>query len=347
MRIVGMMPVYNEADIVGQVIEHLASQEIMLVVMDNGSTDGSFEIIKHYVGKGVLSAERMVTEKFEFLLMLRRLYAMAIEQDPDWVLLNGADEFLEAPYRGFTLDRAILIEAERGYNLIQFNEFEFFPTEKDLDSRERDVRRRLRYYSWQDDYQFRCWKVYAGMNVDELAGHEPSFPPGVEVRFSPNKFVIRHYKIRSYEHGLRKIFRDRLPRYAPELRAKGWHIHYDNFGTQRDYFVIDSSKLTRYDEDGNWNLARTFDGSFGSWNPPSNIRPSVISKLENDIDGLQQEVRKRDHDINRLRQELDGLQQEVRKRDLIITELENSLSLRLARRIPFGTRIRKLLVPKK
>ncbi len=322
-----MIPVYNEADMVGQVIEHLTSQGIKLVVLDNGSTDGSFEIIKHYVSKDILSVQRIVTEKFELTLMLRKLFAMAIEQNPDWILLSGADEFLESPYRGFSLNKAIMIEAERGYNLIQFNNFEFFPAEIDHDSQEKDVKRRLRYYSWHDDDQFRCWKVYPGMNIDEFGGHKPSFPPGVEMRVSPNKFILRHYKIRSYEHGLRKVFRERLPRYAPEQRAKGWHIHYDNIGTSRDYFVIDSSKLTRYDDDGNWNLAKTFDGSFGAWNPP--FGNENISKLQNDI--------------NKLMRELDGLHGELRKRDLFITELNNSLALRLARRIPFGAHIRRLL----
>jgi asparagine synthetase B (glutamine-hydrolysing) len=91
-----------------------------------------------------------------------------------------------------------------------------------------------------------------------------------------------------------------------------WHR---KFGPKAAAYDQDSKKLTRYDEDENWN--------------------EKISKLQNDI--------------NRLTQELDGLQQEVKKRDLIITQLHNSLnnslSLRLARRIPFGARIRKLLVP--
>ena len=41
VRIIGITTVYNESDIVGQVIEQLVSQGIELVVLDNGSTDGS------------------------------------------------------------------------------------------------------------------------------------------------------------------------------------------------------------------------------------------------------------------------------------------------------------------
>ena len=107
------------------------------------------------------------------------------------------------------------------------------------------------------------------MSVFETYGHDTNCPDGIRTKVSPNKFVLRHYKIRSYEHGLRKIFSKRLPRFLPEDRTKGWNVQYDNIGTDRNYFVIDSTKLTRYDEDGNWNLTKTFDSSFGAWNPPS------------------------------------------------------------------------------
>src|SRR5208282_5400671 len=313
-RIVGMMTVYNEADIVGHVIEHLVSQGIELVVLDNGSTDGSYEIVKRHIGKGILSVDRIETENFEKASIFRTLHGMAIQYSPDWMLLTAADEFLESPYRGLTLSKAVQLEGERGHNMIQFNNFEFFPTEKDHDNQETDVRKRLRYYSWHDDDQFRCWRMYRDMSVFGTYGHDAKLPDGIRTRVSPNKFILRHYKIRSYEHGLRKIFSERLPRLLPEERAKGWNVQYDNIGTDRNYFVIDSIKLTRYEEDGNWNLTKTFDGSFGAWNPPS--ASERISELENCMSKLENSM----------------------------SELENSVSLRIGRSIPLGSRVRKLLI---
>jgi len=313
MRIVGMIPVYNESDIVEQVVSHLLSQGVQLVIIDNGSNDGSYEICRKFVGKGVLRIERLWTERHEWRLMLQELYKLALEHGPDWALLNGADEFLESPYRGLTLSEAIKSEAAKDHNLIQFDNFEFWPTEKDHNSRVRDVRRRLRYYSWQDDFQFRCWKVYPSMTIDEFGSHKPSFPPGVDERVSPNKFVLRHYKIRSYEHGLRKVFSERLPRYSPHELVLGWHGHYDNFTRDEHHFIIDSQQLTRYNDDGNWSLTKTFDGSFGACNLPS------TASLQGEISELREEIKR----------------------------LENSYALRLARRVPFGSRIRKLLASKR
>src|SRR5208282_1327919 len=133
-----MMSVRNESDIVGQVIKHLISQGIQLVILEGGSSDGSFEVCSEFVGHGVLSLESESSTKFQWHLILKRLYEMALRHQPDWVLLNGADEFLEAPSHGQTLEAAIRSEADKGYDLIQFNNFEFWPT-KDDDPAEGDV----------------------------------------------------------------------------------------------------------------------------------------------------------------------------------------------------------------
>jgi len=258
-----MIPVYNEADMIGDVVEHLLSQGLELVILDNGSTDDSYKICERYVEKGVLRLERIRTEKYEFDLLAQRLYDAAISLGAKWVLLNAADEFLESPYRNLTLKEAIETDAQRGYNLIQFNNFEFFPTEKDSHDAEHDVRKRLKYYTWNDDLQFRCWKTYPGIRVTGTAGHYPVFPSKVKPRIPKTKYTLRHYRIRSYEHGVRKIFEDRLPRYLPEERRAGRHIHYDNFKRHPSYFIVNSANLIQYRDDHQWITKKVFDWTWG------------------------------------------------------------------------------------
>jgi glycosyltransferase involved in cell wall biosynthesis len=274
-----MIPVYNEADIIGYVIEHLISQGIELAILDNGSTDNSYEICSRYLNKGVLWLKTICTEQYHFDILSQSLYDTAVSLHADWVLLNAADEFLEAPYRGVTLKEGIEMEDRYGYNLIQFNDFEFFPTEKDLESTEQDVRKRLKYYTWNDDLQFRCWKICKDVKVTGTAGHYPVFPKNVKYKIAKTKYILRHYRIRSYEHGLRKIFTDRLPRYPPEEKNAGRHIHYDNFKRDRSCFIIHSDNLIEYEADNRWVTKKTFDWTWGvqgkPWAHPPKSRLSV------------------------------------------------------------------------
>ena len=80
LKIVGMIPVFNEAEIISEVIDHLLDQDIELVVLDNGSTDGSFEICKKYADKGLIELEQVITSKFDWPLILRTLYDMALKK---------------------------------------------------------------------------------------------------------------------------------------------------------------------------------------------------------------------------------------------------------------------------
>jgi len=59
-----MIPVYNEADIIGYVIEHLISQGIELAILNNGSTDNSYGICSRYFNKGVEWLEVALSKRF-------------------------------------------------------------------------------------------------------------------------------------------------------------------------------------------------------------------------------------------------------------------------------------------
>ena len=278
--VLGLMSVYNERDVVEYTTLHMRAQQIPLLVIDNGSNDGSSEILRRHVGEDILELATLDTEFFELGLLLRTLHKMALKYNPKWLLLVDADEFLESPFHSLNLRQAIELEDSRGYNLIQFNNFEFWPTERDKDSTEPDVRRRIRYYSWNDDWQFKCFRYYPGINIDEAGSHLPVFPRGVTVRLAPEKFAMRHYAIRSYEQGLRKVHEERLARY-PEHEKKKWGLQkYTKFGREERYFVIDSSKLTRYDDDGRWVLERKFDGHRGYGFPSLRSSEDIEKEME-------------------------------------------------------------------
>jgi len=82
-----------------------------------------------------------------------------------------------------------------------------------------------------------------------------------------------------------------LPRYSQEESNRGWNVQYTKFGKDKKYFVIDSNKLTEYKDDGNWNLNRTFDGTFGAGGVFSTetILLNENKNLENEIKLIHQE----------------------------------------------------------
>jgi len=272
--VLGLMAVYNEADIVGQVIQHTINQGLDLVILDNGSTDGSDEICRKYVGRGVLEVERTVSEVYDPIFILRRLEEMAQTHSPSWLAIIDSDEIHEPPLPGLTLKQAIEREDKLGYNLVQSNCFEFWPTPLD-DKGQKDPVKRIKYYIWSDDFHFPFWRNYPGTDCWSGGSHIVYFPEGIKPRVSPRKFVLRHYKIRSSEQGRRKILDGRRRFKRPPL-PEGWMIHYNRFPMDEMCFSINPEKLTRYNEDCAWSLDRRFDTRYGSWRPPKVVGSSLL-----------------------------------------------------------------------
>ena len=256
LRLVATMMVYNEADILSQVLDHLVDQGVHFVILDDGSEDGSVEIAQNYAGKGLLEHKVLKHDTMMWGENLDRLLEMAARHHPDWILKNDADEFLEPPQEDETLARAIAEEDRRGYNAIQFNDFEFHLTDQDYNSNEPDIRKRLKFYTWWGDFLYTAWKYYPGTSYRESAGHFPVFPKGIETKISPRKFVMRHYRFRTPEQAVRRVFKERLPRYSKKERAKGWHHNYDNCKEDPCSFIQDSTKVSYYPGSGKSSFTR-------------------------------------------------------------------------------------------
>ena len=87
--------VRDEADIVAQNIEHHLNAGVDFVVAtDNGSTDGTLDILDAYERAGVLKLVREPEQNFAQVAWMTRMAHQAREDfGADWVLNNDADEF--------------------------------------------------------------------------------------------------------------------------------------------------------------------------------------------------------------------------------------------------------------
>jgi hypothetical protein len=255
LRVVAIVAAYNEEDIIGQTVGDLIDQGIQVYLLDHRSTDGTVNAIERHLGRGLLQIERFPDDcpsdsetpgNFALASIIARKEQLAGDLDADWFINHDADEFRESPWSHLNLRQAIALVDRLGYNAIDFELLNFWPTHDSFGQGE-DVRDTFRHYEFGahwDRLQIRCWKKTSGpLALAASAGHEAVFEGR---RVFPIRFILRHYPIRGQAHGVRKVFRERRSRFAPEERERGWHVQYDGL-TEEHSFVRDPSTLRAYD----------------------------------------------------------------------------------------------------
>ena len=87
--------VKNEADIIGHNIEfHLRSGVDFVIAMDNGSEDGTVEILEKFQDMGALKLIHEPSQDYSQAKWMTRLLKEACGRpDADWLILGDADEF--------------------------------------------------------------------------------------------------------------------------------------------------------------------------------------------------------------------------------------------------------------
>lgn len=252
--VVAIISAYNEGDVIGQTVGDLIDHGIGVYLLDHGSTDDTVAEVTRYLGKGLLRIEALPaaapeeagrTDEFAWASVLRRKEALTRELEASWFIHHDADEFRESPWPHLGLREAIQKVDALGYNAIDFELLNFWPTHDDFRPGQ-DVRQAFTFYDppqpW-DKVQVKCWKnVETPVDLVSSGGHDVSFDGR---RVFPLRFILRHYPVRGQGHGERKVFRERRPRFAAE-RARGWHIQYDSI-QEGGRFIRDPATLIAYD----------------------------------------------------------------------------------------------------
>jgi predicted O-linked N-acetylglucosamine transferase (SPINDLY family)/glycosyltransferase involved in cell wall biosynthesis len=255
-RIVALLSAYNEGDVIYHVIGDLIANGLEVYLLDNNSSDNTVEEASRWLGKGLIKVERFPDEagysarcsrEYVWKEILSRKEEIAATLDATWFLHVDADEFRESPWPGKTLAEAIWTVEALGYNALNFELFNFRPIDDGFVDGS-DVRDHLDSYEhgeWFNALQIKAWRN-TGVRVQLAAngGHSVMFP---NRRVFPLNFVLRHYPIRGERHGRRKVFQDRLPRFAKEEVAQQWHIQYNDFVKGEAKFLHDSAKLVKWD----------------------------------------------------------------------------------------------------
>ena len=230
-RVVALLSAFIEQDIIGPVIGHLVAQGVTCNSIDDGSTDDTVAEASRFLGQGLIGVESRSQASadgaFDWEGVLKRKEELASTIPADWFIHHDADEFRESPWFDLSLREAIQRVDGLGFDAIDFHLLNFVCTGEPL-RRGDDPRPAFSFYQRPESWnrvQIKAWKRQVDhVDLASSGGHDVTFP-GRKV--FPLRFLLRHYPIRSEEHGQRKVFRERVNRFRAEERARGWHVQYD------------------------------------------------------------------------------------------------------------------------
>jgi glycosyltransferase involved in cell wall biosynthesis len=245
-----IITLYNEVDIISQVVRHLLNQEVDVHIIDNWSNDGSYELIAKLSEQNAgVTLERFPSKKpkyYQWADLLGRVQNIANVGGYDWYIHYDADEIRTSPWQDVNLKNAISFVDSLGYNTIDFTVLDFRPI-KDGFNGDCDPEEFFDYCEFGKRpghfIQVKAWKkTDSDVEIVNSGGHEAAF---ANRRIYPIKFITKHYPLRSTKQAKSKIFNDRLPRIAPAEKKKGWHIQYNDFDQKSD-FIWSKDSLIQY-----------------------------------------------------------------------------------------------------
>ena len=251
--VLAIVTTYNEADVVGGLVDRLVSGGLRVHVVDNWSDDATPEIVAGRaarLGSGRVVLERFPVEgpspHFELERLLRRVEEIAHASGADWVVHHDADEIREPPWPVVSLRDAFFAVEHWGFDCVDHTIVNFVPVDDSFEPGG-DLAASFSWCALGDSpghfLQQKAWKPSAAPVVmASTGGHEIVASTR---RVFPYKFLTRHYPIRSQAHGERKILGERQSRFSPAERARGWHLHYDHLGDGSS-FLGDPAELVPF-----------------------------------------------------------------------------------------------------
>lgn len=259
-RACGILFCYNEEHILKENIKHYLKQGIDLVIIDNYSTDSSMDIVKvfqdspeQYPGK-IRDVIRLKTRGYEWQKILKFAcdYMHKNLNHYEWILPIDSDAFFCSPVKDMSLLEFMDMVKKHGYNVIDGKLYEFYPTEKDNPKITSPIER-IKYYKVLDQgvhfivKHHRIFLYHPSINFYSSSGHR-CLRENRRV-FDRVKFIYKHYPWVNYEQGLKKVFRDRKPRYVEREKHPTWHGKWMGMLPIKKDLIKDPRELQYYKEE--------------------------------------------------------------------------------------------------
>ena len=356
-RVAAIINLFNEADIIEEVVRHLSSQGIEVHLFDNWSTDGSFELCQKLLLEGLVNNLQRFPDspsnEYIWAQQLKNTANYAATVDADWIMHYDADEIRCSPWPEFTLKQAIAYVNRLGYTAIDFTviDFRYIESNKEPHCFE-DSLRHFEFPTHSSYFlQVKAWKKNEQLiNLHDTGGHAALFSERVVY---PLKFLNKHYSLRSQTQADKKIYQDRLPRVTKE-RLLGWHVHLDRFREATHVKPWSRSSLICYspvvfndefliERISGCGLVRsdTTDGEGPSSDPETHssaqVKPAIFLGLDMNVsEELKTEILKldsnifdqisaREHTIRQLNHQIEEEQERSRLAEQTIEQLNHQI----------------------
>ena len=188
----------NEADIIRHHITYHLPKVEFLIVTDNGSTDGTREMLAGFESERLIIVDDPTPLHVQFE-QVDRMIRMARDRGADWVVNSDADEFWVGDFQAVARKYR-----RRWYSGLWVPSFRMRPCAAE-NAGEPDPIARMRWRERVPDKGFR--KVFHEtaryLKIDQ-GNHSVHIRRGRMVQLSPDEVRIYHYQWRGFAHYLRK-----------------------------------------------------------------------------------------------------------------------------------------------
>ncbi|MER2267824.1 glycosyltransferase family protein [Methylobacterium oxalidis] len=274
-RPLAIISTFNDQDCIEYIIAAAIREGLSVWIVDNWSTDHTFDIVQkllkipsfadHFEG-----AERFPVDgpqqHYDWHGILQRKAQIAAKFPGRWILHQDSDEITVSLFPNRTCAETLGAIGDLGYNLVNMRMFDFRPINRD--EPDANLEKHFEYFEFSNKpaygTQLKAWiQPKQIVDLSSSGGHIATFPGS---KAFPLRLPRKHYALRSVAHAMRKIRKERLPRFEREKAERGWHTHYDS-GLNEEDFVWNPDTLQKYVANGHvsiW-LEMLYNEENSSW----------------------------------------------------------------------------------
>lgn len=217
--------VKNEIDLIKTHINYHLPQIDLLVVMDNCSTDGTYEYIKGLKDDRIVLLTQ-AAQNYAQKLWVSRMIQTAIRLGADWVINADADEFFVGNIRGL-IEKA----QEQGYNQIYPKGTVFYTTEPHNPESNPIKEMVYRDHSTVKYYSDKVIHSTSGFLSVSQGNHWVFFDPSTQPKvLHTDEIKLFHYPVRSWQQFLNK-YTDAIPTKIANM-GHLWNHYYEIYKNQ-------------------------------------------------------------------------------------------------------------------